>query len=317
MSRVDILAAARRNPHNLTSQNLVGALRVFVHLSELRSFSSVAREKGISQPAVSRQLAALETRIGTKLFHRTTRRLTLTDDGCRLLEHAYRLLDALDNAEKALDRRIAGVSGIVRIAAPSGFARRNLAASVTRLLVAQPGIAIDLRLSDIPPDLAACGIDIAIAIGSRKTNHEVTTLRLATAEHRLFASNAYLERRGVPDHPRELKDHECITPMTDGAAEIWRLTGPDRKAVDVRVNGRLRCNADDAIHEAVRHDAGIGLLPETGLDEDVRAGRIRTVLADWRVPAKPIDLLYPARRPLAAPVRTVIDFLRAEFRPVP
>ncbi len=144
--------------------DVLAAMRVYVRVAEARSFSAVARELGTTQPAVSRQVAALEEHLGARLIQRTTRSLTLTEDGRDLLHHARRVLDVVEEAESAVGRRHSMPGGLVRLATPASFGRLYVAPRITRLLERYPELSVDLRMSDTLVDLVAEGVDLAIRV---------------------------------------------------------------------------------------------------------------------------------------------------------
>ncbi|MDE8344763.1 MAG: LysR family transcriptional regulator [Acidocella sp.] len=291
--------------------DLIAAFRVFVRVAEAGSFSAVARELGISQPAVSRQIAALEDHVGERLLQRTTRSLTLTDDGRDLLGHATRVLDALEEAETAVGRRRGTVSGMVRLSVPVTFGRLHLASRLGRLMAAHPGLELDILLNDSMPDLVAEGIDLAIRPGL-VADSSLIVRRIGSVSRYILASTDYLERYGKPETPADLAQHNCLIFTAPANPALWYFEGR-HGPVSVAVKGRLRSDSGDAIREAVLNGYGIAALPAWYFLDEIEHGRVQLLLREWEIPPTPVHLIYPSRRNLSPRIRVVMDFLLAEF----
>ena len=196
--------------------DLLAGFRTFVRVAESGSFSAVAREIGATQPAISRQISALEQHLDARLIQRTTRSLTLTEDGRDLLDHARRVLDCVEEAETAVGRRQGAPSGLVRMATPSTFGRLYVAPRMRRLLDRYPDLSVELHMSDSVTDMIAGGIDLAIRGG---LVHEASLVarRIGSSARLVVASVDYLERNGTPAHPSDLARHSCIV-FLQGAA---------------------------------------------------------------------------------------------------
>ena len=265
----------------------------------------------MSQPAISRQIAALEDHVGERLLQRTTRSLTLTDDGRDLLGHAARVLDALEEAETAVGKRRGSVSGLVRLSVPVTFGRLYLAPWIGRLLVAHPALEIDLLLNDAPADLVADGIDLAIRAGA-VADSSLIVRRIGSVSRYILASTAYLETRGRPETPADLARHDCLILTSSAAPTNWAFSGR-LGPVSVPVKGRLRSNSGDTIRAGVLLGYGIAALPAWYFRDEISQGRVQILLRDWELPPTPVHLLYPSRRNLAPRVRVTMDFLLNEF----
>jgi DNA-binding transcriptional LysR family regulator len=291
--------------------DIIAAFKVFVRVAEAGSFSAVAREQNISQPAISRQIAALEDHLGERLLQRTTRSLTLTDDGRDLLNHARRVLDAVDEAETAVGRRRGTVAGLVRLCVPVTFGRLHLAPALPKLLAAHPHLEIDLLLRDSMPDLVGEGIDLAIRPG--EVADSTMIIRRAGAVSRyVIASTAYVQAHGEPAHPQDLAAHECVQFSTPGHPSLWQFQGAEGP-LSVEVHGRLRSDSGDAIREAVLNDIGIAALPAWYFRDEIAQGRVKLLLRDWEIAPIPVLMVYPSRRNLSPRVRAVMDFLFETF----
>lgn len=291
--------------------DLLSAFQVFVRVSESGSFSAVAREMGLSQPAISRQIAALEEHFGERLLQRTTRSLTLTDEGRDLLVHANRVLEALEEAETAVGRLRGTVAGTVRMSVPATFGRLYLAPRLGELLAAHPALEIELLLNDGLADLVSDGIDLAVRAGPI-ADSSLIVRRLGSVARCAIASAGYLAANGTPQTPYDLAKHSCLIFTQVSNAHEWQFDGPSG-IIHIPVTGRFRSDAGDAIREAVISGYGIAMLPAWYFRDEMEQGTVRVLLRDWQVPGTPVHIIYPSRRYLSPRVRVVMDFLVREF----
>ena len=292
--------------------DLLAAFRAFVRVAEAGSFSAVAREMGATQPAVSRQVAALEEHLGARLFQRTTRSLTLTEDGRDLLGHARRVLDAVEEAEGSVGRRRAGPGGLVRLAAPASFGRLYVATKMRRLLERYPDLQVELHMSDTVSDLVTEGVDLALRAGT-VMEASLVARRVGSSARQVFASADYLARHGEPKHPSDLARHACLVFLQSAAPNEWGFEGPDGP-VSVPVTGRFRTDSSEAMREAVLSGIGLALTAAWVFADEQDRGAVRAVLPGFRAARVPIHAVYPSRRNLAARTRAVLDFFVDEFR---
>lgn len=292
--------------------DLLAAFRVFVRVAEAGSFSAVAREVGATQPAVSRQVAALEEHLGARLIQRTTRSLTLTEDGRDLLGHAQRVLDCVEEAEAAVGRRQSAPAGLVRLATPASFGRLYVAPRMRRLLDRYPELSVEMHMSDTVSDLVADGIDLAIR-GGAVAEASLIARRIGSSARYVVASADYLDRHGEPSHPHDLAQHSCIVFLNGANPHEWSFNGPDG-AVTVPVSGRFRTDSSEAMREAVVAGVGVALFSAWAFGEELASGQVRAVLREFQAERVQIQAVYPSRRNLAPRTRAVIDFLVDEFR---
>jgi DNA-binding transcriptional LysR family regulator len=291
--------------------DILAAFQVFVRVSESGSFSAVAREMGLSQPAISRQIAALEDHFGERLLHRTTRSLTLTDDGRDLLLHATRVLDTLQEAETAVGRRRGTVAGMVRLSVPVIFGRLYLTPRIGRLLDAHPALELDILFNDGLADLVADGIDLAVRAGVI-ADSSLISRRIGIVGRHAMASTQYLQRRGTPLTPTDLENHDCLIFTQGSSPTHWTFEGKDGK-VGVPVRGRFRSDNGEGVREGVINGYGIGMLPAWYFRDEIKDGKVQILLPEWQVPGIPVHLIYPSRRHLSPRVRAVMDFLISEY----
>ena len=295
--------------------DLVAAFRVFVRVAESGSFSAVARELGLTQPAVSRQVSALETHLGARLVQRTTRSLALTSDGLDLLAHARAVLEAVERAESAVGKQHAGPAGMVRVSSSVTFGRVVIAPRLPSLLARYPKLEVDLRLDDRPADLVHDGVDVAVRVGEI-SEASLIARRIGVVSRAVMASSEYLARRGVPETLEDLAAHDCILQDRTPHPDVWQLESVDGPR-SVRVQGRFRTDSAEAVRVAVIAGMGLAVASSWLMQRELAEGSVRRVLPDWRAAAAPVHAVYPSQRNLAPRSRAVIDFLVEEFRADP
>lgn len=291
--------------------DLLGALATFVRVTETGSFSAVARETEASHSAVTRVVAQLEDHFGVRLFHRTTRRLTLTDDGQQLLSHARQLTEMAEEMDGSLGRQRSSPSGVVRLGAPVaalGWLSRRL----PELQQRHAGLRIDLVISDRFGDLLEDQLDLAL-IAQEPPESSVVTRTLGAFGRIPVASATYLERHGAPAHPADLANHVCIIHAVGPDSAQWRFTGPDGE-ITVEVSAMLRSNNSEAVRRMALAGYGIARMSELQVLDDIRASRLYRLLPDYAPAQQQIYVVYPSRRHLAPRVRVAIDFLVEQVR---
>lgn len=285
--------------------DLIAALKTFIAVNETRSFTAVARRENASQPAVTRRIAELEAHFGIRLFHRTTRRLTLTPDGEDLLAHAQHLLTVAAEMETALGVHRTDPVGHVRIGAPVGFGI-FLAAQLPALLARHPGLSVELVMNDETVDMVATRLDLAVRVRLLEDSSLVVRQIGEIAWHTV-AAPGYVESHGTPDRPQDLARHSCLIHSTSRGS-TWHFTGP-QGPVDVHIVGRFAANVVDSVRQATMAGFGIALLPDIMIADDITAGRLVRVLPDYETPRIPIYLATLSRRHLPPRTRVVMDFV--------
>lgn len=287
------------------------AWAIFACVVEHRSFSGAASAIGVSKATVSKAIARLEAQLGTALFHRTSRRLTLTDSGTALAERAGRILAEAQAAEEAAIDSAKAPSGLVRIAAPITFGIRFVADAIADLLVAHPGIQIDLRLSDARVDIVADGFDIALRIADLPDS-SLRARRLSPIQARVVAAPSYLAQHGTPRHPADLAHHACF--LYANAIGAWQFRKADGEEAAVRPAGPLTTDNGDAMMPALLAGLGIARLPDFIIDRELADGRLVEILPDWSPMNVALHLLTPPSTLRPARVELVIEFLSQRFR---
>jgi DNA-binding transcriptional LysR family regulator len=283
----------------------------FVAVVEAGSFVAAADVLGLSKAAVSRQVGELERRLGARLLHRTTRRLSLTDDGQRFHARAKELLAAIDEAESEITSRSGEPSGLLRINAPLTFGVLHLAPLWGRFADAHPKVSLEIDLSDRIVDLVEEGYDLAVRITNLPSS-QLVSRQLASSRMVLCASPEYLARQGIPAHPRDLAAHRVISYSYWSTRDEWSFTGPDGE-VQVRTQPRIHANNGDTCRVAALDHQGIILQPDFLVGDDLRQGTLVELLPDYASLTIGIHAVYPSRKYLPIKTRRMVDYLAAAF----
>lgn len=294
--------------------NRLDAMECFVRVAQAGSFAAAATQADVARSAVTRQIAALERHLGVKLVARTTRRLHLTAAGVAYLEKCREILDLVAAAESGLGAEAAAHRGPIRISGPVSFGIRHLMPLLTDFAELHPGLELDVDLTDRPVDLVAEGIDVAIRISHRQEDSWVVR-PLSVCRSVLVASPRYLERRGEPRHPDELRDHECLC-YTPSLRTTWPLTIAG-EIVQVPVAGRIRANNSDALLDAAIRGLGIAYQPTFVAAPAVHSGVLRVVLPKHLPMAGAIHAVLPGHRYVPPRVRGLVDYLAERMGPEP
>src|SRR5882724_2206836 len=263
----------------------ISLFRAFIRVVEAGSFTRVAQEQNSSQPTVSRQVAALEEHLGARLFTRTTRKLTLTEDGRGFYERAKLAIEAVSEAEDAVGRRRLRPSGALRLALPVVFGRLRVIPHLKEFLTRYPDVTIDLVMNDTNADLVEEGIDLAIRIGE-VTDATLITRKIGVTRRVVVAGPSYLRGKTAPKRPG---------------------------AVTVEVKGPVRTRNSEGVREAVLSGLGIGYMPIWHLTDEIETGRLVVLLGDHEPEPEAIHAVYPSRRFVPQKTRVMIDFLEQRF----
>jgi DNA-binding transcriptional LysR family regulator len=291
--------------------DLINGLHTFLRVVETGSFSAVAREANSSQSAVTRQVAQLEERFGVRLLHRTTRKLSLTDEGQDLVVRARHLLEEAEDLEDTFGKNGGVATGLVRIGLPVGAAIL-LVPNFASLLARHPGLAVEMVVSEQIGDMVAERLDLAMRFG-QSPDTSLMSRAVATLASSPVAAPAYLERHGAPTHPSDLANHACIIHDIGPDSTHWDFRGPDGSTA-VEVTGPFRSDNSLVVRQAAVSGYGIALLGDPLTINDIRAGRLLRLLPDYVARQRQAFIIYPSRRHLAQRTRVVIDFLIEEFR---
>jgi DNA-binding transcriptional LysR family regulator len=284
-------------------------LNAFIAVVEAGGFSAAARRTGDSQSGISKAVGALEKRLGVVLFNRSTRSVTLTDQGQRYYDRTKPLVDEMDEADSELTSSRLDVSGLIRIAAASTFGRLHILPLIPDLLSRNPGLQVDVVLSDFVRDMVEDRIDLAIRVGPVKELDAVVR-RVARTPLVCVGSRRYFEQHGMPKTPAELVNHNCL--LYGGLTESanWPFVGPEGR-FSVSVRGSLSSNSVETIRAGVLAGVGIGLFAKVSLAGELTDPDVITVLDEFIGDARDVSIIWPKRRLVPARVRRATDYFAA------
>ena len=290
----------------------LSGISMFVTVAEMRSFTKAAAHFGVSSSAVGKSIARMEERLAVRLFHRSTRSITLTAEGLLFLERCRRILSELEAAEAELSELAGTPSGRLRISAPqlTGLIMPTLTGFMRRY----PEIALDIDLSDRMVDVIEEGFDAVIRTGAQNDSR-LASRRIGACKQVVVAAASYLKQHGVPTHPSELARHACLLhkfPAT-GRIERWPFK-LEEGAPDPVLRERMTCTTIEAITYALLEGEGIAFLPTFILDDDLKEGRLRIILDDYMDQTVTFSMLWPTSRYASPKLRALVDYVVANMR---
>lgn len=286
--------------------DIVAALRTFMRVAETGSFSAAALDLDLTQPAVSRQVSALESQLNARLLHRTTSGLALTLEGERMLPLAVKVLEAVDELGDTVSGDAASPSGRVRLSAPVPLGL-YLSDRLGDFLSANPRLAVELILREAASDLVEEGIDLEVRLGP-VSDSTLMCRRIGWTTAFLVASSSYLSKRRPPSTLEELKEHDCICYARGGKSRDWTFTNGSQEET-VRVTPRLTSNNVIAAHRAAVAGAGVAILSHIVAQPEIDAGRLVRLMPNHPPSRLPINVVYPSRKNVPSRVKAVLDFL--------
>ena len=286
------------------------AWAIFAKVAECGSFSRAADELGLAKTTVSKAVTRLESRMRVSLFHRTTRKLSLTESGRQSLERAARILADGAAIEADILEEAVSPRGLVRIAAITAVGVEAIAPILPEFLRAYPDIEIDLVLTENQVDVVAEGFDAAIQVGHGGDSTTLRSIRLSSLRRPLVASPDLIAQFGLPAGPEDLARYPAVLPSHIPHANEWQFARGDEEPITIRVTGRYRANHADALVPALLGGVGIGLMAEYFVWHHLRAGRLIELLPEWSAPPGPLYLITPPGRARPARVRVLLEFLR-------
>ena len=264
---------------------------------------------GLSPAVVSKRISHMEERLGARLFQRTTRQLKLTEMGQGFYERVVGILADIEEAEAYVSQLNERASGTLRVTAPQGFARMHIAPHLTTFMRQYPDLTIDMQLTDTIVDIVGEGVDVAIRI-AELDDSSLVARKLAPCQRVICATPEYLERHGTPRTLSDLARHNCLAPSYHHA---WRLEGPEG-LVTVKTSSNLRTNSSDVIHEALMSGFGIAMRATWAVSEELRTGRLKVVLPDYRAASSmAIHAVYPCRQYVPAKLKVFVDYLAQRY----
>ncbi|MFZ5935849.1 LysR family transcriptional regulator [Pseudomonas putida] len=258
------------------------AMRMFTTTVDAQGFSAAARRLGVATSSVTRLVDGLESELGTTLLNRSTRQVSLTEAGARYYARAREIFDALEEADASVADRGDEPVGVLRLCLPVEFGRRVIAPHLGPFLARHPSLELDIDMSDRLDDLLDGRYDLSIRLGDPSPNDELVCRQLGRFQRWLVASPDYLARRDALLHPEQLLQHACLRFRYGQKARAWRLQRAD-EALELDVSGPLRSANADLLREAALAASGIALLADWLVREDVAAGRLQRIFADWQV----------------------------------
>ncbi|MFV1984697.1 MAG: LysR family transcriptional regulator [Thiohalomonadales bacterium] len=286
-------------------------MSVFRRVAESGNFSIVARELELSQPTVSKHIAALESHLDVKLLNRSTRQLSLTEVGKQYYERCIHILDEMNEIESILRNQKSQLTGTLRINTPVTFGELNIVPHLWQFLSSYPNLKIDLNMDDHYVDLVKEGVDLAIRVGPL-SDSSLIARKIGDSPRVTVASPGYLAAHGEPETLQDLKDHDCIIYMLLTTRNKWHFTGPQGQET-IKVNGRFSVNNPRTIRQAVLADQGIAVTPLWLIKDAIESGAVKEILTKYVPTPLEIHALYPQRRFVPAKVRSFVNFIKANL----
>jgi DNA-binding transcriptional LysR family regulator len=287
-------------------------IEAFVDVIEKGSMARAALEQDITPVVLGRRIDALEKRLGVKLMHRTTRHLTLTEQGTVFLDHCRRLLDELDRAEQEVSEGRHKATGHLVVSTPAAFGRKHVAPHAPAFLKANPEVQISFNLTDRVVDLVREGYDLGIRIGGA-IDPNFVAVKLASNRRVVCGTPEYFEHHGIPRTLDDLEQHNCLAFNLQGGQQRGWFFQQHGKPVTIRVNGNLDCNDGELLHRWACEGLGLAWRSTWEIQAELASGELITVLDDYALPQYDIVAVYPQQRHLPAKIRFFIDWLKAVY----
>lgn len=289
------------------------AIEVFIEVAQGLSFSGAAQRLGMAKGNVTKHIAWLEQTMGAQLLTRSTKSVSLTESGLSLLENGRELLDRAEGVEAAVRQSVKEPKGMLRLGAPPSFGAFHLVPIITAFSSAHPDIQVVLYLDDGRSDLVAEGLDMSVRIASSLKDASHIAQRLAVVPQVLVASPAYLARRGTPQSVADLAQHDCMVHALKSPTNIWTFFNEIEGKANVRVRGTIRANFGEPLRHAALLGHGISMHPTYMVMQDIQAGRLVSVMSEYKPLGVDIYAVFPSRKNLPLRVRTFLDFSRQWF----
>ncbi len=288
------------------------SLRAFTQVVIAGGFAAAAREMGLSRSQVNKLVIALENELGVQLLHRSTRVVTPTETGLAFHQRCLEILASLEEAERAISQLQQEPKGQLRVNAPMSFGTLHLAPALADFLVKYPDLKLQLTLDDRFIDPIEEGFDVTVRIAKPQTSASLIIHPLTSVQRVLCAAPDYLNRRGIPRHPQDLRRHSCLHYGQLTIEDSWTFLGPEGEQT-VSVAGVLCSNNGEVLRDAAVRGLGISLLPLFIVGQDIQAGTLHLVLPEYQPLELVISAIYPINRHLSTKVRLLIEFLQDRF----
>ena len=289
------------------------AIEVFIEVAQGLSFSGAAQRLGMAKGNVTKHIAWLEQTMGAQLLTRSTNSVSLTESGLSLLENGRELLERAEGVEAAVRQSVKEPKGMLRLGAPPSFGAFHLVPIITAFSSAHPDIQVVLYLDDGRSDLVSEGLDMSVRIASSLKDTSHVAHRLAVVPQLLVASPEYLTRRGTPKTVSDLAEHDCMVHALKSPTNIWTFFNDRAGKTSVRVRGTIRANFGEPLRHAALLGHGISMHPTYMVMQDIQAGRLVSVMPEFKPIGVDIYAVFPSRKNLPLRVRTFLDFLRQWF----
>ncbi|WP_455864859.1 LysR family transcriptional regulator [Pantoea agglomerans] len=294
--------------------NSIGDIAAFVAAVKAGSYTHAAGSLGLTRSAIGKSIVRLETRMGVRLLNRTTRSLSLTDEGRVMYDRCRQILDDLEEVDAAMAMRRGQPSGTLRLSAPLSFGQRHILPVLDAYLKKWPELRAEVSFTDRFVDLIEEGFDIAIRIGEPRDDSRILTRTIASQRIVTCASPEYLSLRGIPKTPAELTGHDTIFLLSAEKRRSWHFATPEGTFV-YEGPGRLNLDSSEAMRASAISGFGIVHLPTYLLADDVRSGKLVPVLEEYPFPPEPVRIIYPSKRHLSPRIRAFIDLLVERWEP--
>lgn len=295
---------------------LATQMMIFARAVREGGFSAAARALDLTPSAISKQISRLEDRLGMRLLNRTTRRITLTEEGREFYERCIRVAAEIEEAEQWVMESQGAVRGTLRVAATVAFAKHHVLPLIPEFLERYKDLRVHLEVTDRFVDLVEEGTDVAIRFSEQLTDPSLVARRLAVNRRVICAAPSYVEHYGAPQTPEELLKHNCLRLYTVSTFNEWEFDGPNGARI-LDVPGNFETNSADALYHAALAGVGIARLSTFLVGPDIKAGRLVRLLPECEHEKSSILAVFPQRRHLSPKVRAFIDFLVEKFTPVP
>lgn len=289
--------------------DVMQSMQVFRRVAEVSSFSAVAREINVSQSTVSKHVAALEERLGTKLFNRSTRSLKLTDAGAEYYRYCVRILNDFQEAEASVGMGRIRPTGSIRVAATSAFGNKFVIPLLNDFLHTYPDIDVDLVLDDRYVDLVKDGIDLALRVGPL-ADSSLVARKIGTSKRVVVASPDYLLKHGIPKTPLQLASHSCLLYTLQETPNEWFFSSTKYGDESVQVSGRFKASSHSVLLNAALAHMGITTLCEWQVKEHVKKGHLTVLLKNYQLTPYDVNAIYTERRFVPQKIKCLVELLR-------
>lgn len=292
--------------------DVMQSMAVFRRVVEAKNFSAVARETNMSQSTVSKHIAALEERLGTKLLNRSTRSLKLTEAGQEYYHHCIRILNDFQEAEASIGKGKIKPTGTLRVSISAAFGKACLLPYLNEFFTTYPDINLDLLFDDDYVDLVKQGVDLAIRTGPL-ADSSLIAKKIGSSKRVVVASAEYLVKHGRPKKPADLAKHNCLLYTLQKAPDLWYFNSAQEGDESVRVSGRMKASSPDAICDATMEGLGVSVLCEWYARKYINNGRLQVILQNYHPTPYDINAVYPERKFVPQKVKRMIEFLASKM----